>query len=267
MAFVSVGGRRIEMARIAAGVPGRPALVFLHEGLGSVAMWRDFPARVAHACGCDAVVYSRHGYGRSAPLEQARGVRYMHDEALVALPDVLRAAAVVRPVLVGHSDGGSIALIHAGAGHPVAGLVLLAPHVFVEDVSIASIAAAGRAYEETDLRVRLARYHDDVDSAFRGWNDVWLHPDFRAWNIEDALPGIRCPVLAIQGADDEYGTMEQVRRIAAAVPDTDVLELADCRHSPHRDQPEAVIDAITRFVDRLNPNESSSRRRRPAPDR
>ena len=267
MAFVSVGGRRIEVERIPAGLPGRPPLVFLHEGLGSVAMWRDFPARVAHACGCDAVTYSRHGYGRSAPLEGPRGVRYMHDEALVALPDVLRAAGVVRPVLVGHSDGGSIALIHAGAGHPVAGLVLLAPHVFVEDVSIASIAAAGRAFDRTDLRARLARYHDDVDSAFRGWNDIWLHPDFRAWNIEAYLRRIACPVLAIQGEDDEYGTMEQVRRIAAQAPDVDVLALADCRHSPHRDQPEAVIDAITRFVDRLNPNESSSRRRRPAPDR
>jgi pimeloyl-ACP methyl ester carboxylesterase len=251
MAFVHAAGRRLEVERIAAGVPGRPPLVFLHEGLGSVAMWRDFPARVAHACGCDAIVYSRHGYGRSEPLDAPRGVRYMHDEALAALPEVLSATGAARPVLVGHSDGGSIALIHAGAGHPVAGLVLMAPHVFVEDVSIASIAAAGRAYESTGLRARLARYHDDVDSAFRGWNDIWLHPDFRAWNIEDALPGIRCPVLVIQGADDEYGTMEQVRRIAAAVPDADVLELADCRHSPHRDQPDAVVEAIVRFVDRV----------------
>jgi pimeloyl-ACP methyl ester carboxylesterase len=259
VAFVSVGGRRIEVERIPAGIPGRPALVFLHEGLGSLAMWRDFPARVAHACGCDAVVYSRHGYGRSAPLEAPRGVRYLHDEALVALPDVLRAAGVVCPVLVGHSDGGSIALIHAGSGHPVAGLVLLAPHVFVEDVSIASIAAAGRAFDRTDLRARLARYHDDVDSAFYGWADIWLHPDFRAWNIEACLPRIACPVLAIQGEDDEYGTMEQVRRIAAQAPDVDVLALADCRHSPHRDQPEAVIDAITRFLDRLTTPPAMSR--------
>jgi pimeloyl-ACP methyl ester carboxylesterase len=251
MAFVHAGGRRLEVERIAAGVRGRPTLVFLHEGLGSVAMWRDFPSRVAHACGCDALVYSRHGYGRSEPLDAPRGVRYMHDEALAALPELLAATCATRPVLVGHSDGGSIALIHAGAGHPVAGLVLMAPHVFVEEASIASIAAAGRAYESTGLRARLARYHDDVDSAFRGWNDVWLHPDFRAWSIEDALPGVRCPVLVIQGTDDEYGTMEQVRRIAAAVPDADVLELADCRHSPHRDQPGAVVEAIVRFVDRV----------------
>jgi pimeloyl-ACP methyl ester carboxylesterase len=251
MAFVDAGGRRLEVERIPAGGPGRPTLVFLHEGLGSVAMWRDFPARVAHACGCDALVYSRYGYGRSDPLEGPRSVRYMHDEALVALPDLLRATGIVRPLLVGHSDGGSIALIHAGAGHPVAGLVLLAPHVFVEDVSVASIAAAGRAYATGDLRSRLARYHDDVDGAFRGWNDIWLHPDFRAWNIEDSLVGIRCPVLAIQGSDDEYGTLEHLRKIAAAVADVDALELADCRHSPHRDQPGAVVEAIVRFVDRI----------------
>ena len=252
MAFISVGGRRIEVERISAGVPGRPALVFLHEGLGSVAMWRDFPARVAHACGCDAVVYSRLGYGRSAPLDGPRGVRYMHDEALVALPDVLRAAGVVRPVLVGHSDGGSIALIHAGSGHPVAGLVLLAPHVFVEDVSIASIAAAGRAYEETDLRARLARYHDDVDSAFRGWNDIWLHPDFRGWNIEDVLPRhSRARCSRSRARTTSTARWSRCAASSAAVPDIDVLALADCRHSPHRDQPEAVIDAIVRFVDRL----------------
>ena len=251
MGQVVVDGCRLEVERIAAGTPGRPVLVFLHEGLGSVAMWRDFPARVAHAAGCDAVVYSRRGYGRSDPIAGPRGVRYMHDEALATLPALLRAQGVARPLLVGHSDGGSIALIHAGAGHPAAGLVLFAPHVMVEDVSIASIAAAKVAYESGGLRAKLARYHDDVESAFRGWNDVWLHPDFRRWNIEEFLPGIACPVLAIQGVDDEYGTMEQVRRIERRVPDVDVLALADCRHSPHRDQPGAVVEAIVRFVDRV----------------
>jgi len=249
---VAAGGRLLEVQRIGAGVPGRPVLVFLHEGLGSVTMWRGFPARVAHATGCAAVVYSRQGYGNSAPLAGPRGVRYMHDEALVVLPELLGALAVECPVLVGHSDGGSIALIHAGAGHPVAGLVLLAPHVMVEDVAIASIAAAKVAFETTDLRARLARHHADPDAAFRGWNDIWLHPDFRSWNIEAYLPRIACPVLAIQGEDDEYGTMEQVLRIERQVRDVDVLALADCRHSAHRDQPEAVIDAITRFLDRVS---------------
>src|SRR5215471_3648934 len=251
--FIEVAGHRIEYERIEVGGKGRPSLVLLHEGLGSVAMWRDFPRRLAHATGCDAVVYSRHGYGRSDPLTEARAVDYMHDEALCALPELLDKLAIPRPILVGHSDGGSIALIHAGAGiRPVAGVVTLAAHVLVEDISVASIAAAKVAYETTDLRARLARYHDDVDGAFWGWNRIWLHPDFFAWNIEEYLPRIACPVLAIQGEDDEYGTMEQMRRIGARVPDIELLELGDCRHSPHKDQPEAVLDAITRFVDRVS---------------
>ncbi len=252
MAFVDVCGRSIEYQRIEAASARRPTLVFLHEGLGSVAMWRDFPGRVARATGCDALVYSRYGYGRSEPLPGDRTVRYMHDEALVALPELLDRLAIARPILVGHSDGASIALIHAGgAGRPVAGLVLMAPHVMVEDVSIASIAAAKVAYETTELRAKLGRYHDDVDSAFRGWNRIWLDPEFRRWNIEEYLPRVSCPLLAIQGADDEYGTMEQLRRIARAVPGAEFVALADCRHSPHRDQPDAVIAAVARFVDRL----------------
>jgi pimeloyl-ACP methyl ester carboxylesterase len=176
----------------------------------------------------------------------------MHDEALHALPELLDQLGLERPILVGHSDGGSIALVHAGgSGRAVTALVLLAPHVMVEDISVASIAAARTAYETTDLRAKLARYHADVDSAFWGWNHIWLHQDFRAWNIEEYLPGVRCPVLAIQGEDDEYGTMAQVERIAAAVPDVEVLALEDCRHSPHRDQPEKVIEAIARFVRRV----------------
>jgi pimeloyl-ACP methyl ester carboxylesterase len=253
MPFADIAGRRLEYERIELASTVRPTLVFLHEGLGSVAMWRDFPGRVAHATGCNAVVYSRYGYGNSEPLHEARGVRYMHDEALVALPQLLDALSLSRPILVGHSDGASIALIHAGgAGRPLAGLVLMAPHVLVEQISVTSIDAARVAYETTDLRSKLARYHADVDSAFRGWNQIWLHPDFRQWNIEEYLPRIDCPVLAIQGEDDEYGTMEQLARIERSVRDVECVALADCRHSPHRDQPAAVIDAVTRFVDRIS---------------
>ncbi len=258
MKFVEVDGKRIEVVRLASAHPraGAPAIVFLHEGLGSVAMWRDFPQRVADATGCEAVVYSRAGYGRSDPITEKRSVRYMHDEALVALPKLLDALDVHAPILFGHSDGASIALIHAGGAvgtneRGVAALALMAPHVLVEDISVASIAQAKVAYETTDLRARLARYHANVDSAFRGWNDIWLDPAFRAWNIEEYLPGIRCPVLAIQGEDDEYGTMEQVERIARACRDVDLVKLADCRHSPHKDQPEAVLAAASEFVGRV----------------
>jgi len=254
MAFIDVCGRCIEYERIEVAPAGRPTLVFLHEGLGSLAMWRDFPRRVAHATSCNALVYSRYGYGNSEPLHEDRTVRYMHDEALVALPELLDKLGVARPILVGHSDGASIALIHAGgAGRAgtVAGLVLMAPHVMVEDISVASIAAAKLAYEATDLPAKLGRYHADIDSAFRGWNRIWLDPDFRDWNIEQYLPRISCPVLAIQGRDDEYGTLEQLRRIGRAVPDAELVDLADCRHSPHKDQPDAVLEAITRFVDRI----------------
>jgi len=252
MPFIDISNRRLEYERIGVAPAGRPTLVFLHEGLGSIAMWRDFPSRVAHAACCNAVVYSRYGYGNSEPLHESRSVRYMHDEALVALPELLDKLGLERPILVGHSDGGSIALIHAGgADRPVTGLVLMAPHVLVEDISVTSIAAAKVAYETTDLREKLARFHADADSAFWGWNRIWLAPEFRVWNIEEYLPRIACPVLAIQGEDDEYGTMEQLRRIGAQLADTELVALADCRHSPHRDQPAAVIEAITRFVDRL----------------
>ena len=252
MPFVTIASHRVEYVRIPPDRPGRPPLVFLHEGLGSVTMWRDFPERVARATGCGAVVYSRYGYGRSDPIAEPRPVCYMHDEALVALPELLDALGIEHPILVGHSDGGSIALIHAGSTpRPLGGLVLLAPHVLVEDLSVASIAAAREAYEKGDLRPKLARYHADVDSAFRGWNDIWLHPDFRAWNIEEVLPRIACPVLAIQGKLDAYGTMDQVARIARAVKDTEVLEIEGCGHSPHRDRPEAVLEAIVRFVERV----------------
>ena len=252
MALVDAAGARLEVERIDVGRGGAAPIVMLHEGLGSVAMWKDFPHRVAHAANRDVVVYSRAGYGRSSPAALPYGVRYMHDEALVVLPALLDALRIERPILLGHSDGASIALIHAGAsGRPVRGLALMAPHVMVEDVSIASIEAAKVAWRSTDLRARLSRHHDDVDAAFTGWNDIWLHPDFRAWSIEDETRRVRCPVLAIQGEDDEYGTMAQIERIADLAPDVELVRLADCRHSPHRDQPDAVIEALVRFVDRV----------------
>lgn len=252
MPFLAIASHRIEYVRIEAGGARRPALVFLHEGLGSIAMWRDFPERVARETNCDAIVYSRYGYGNSDPLSERRSVRFMHDEAQIALPELLDRLAVDRPILIGHSDGGSIALIHAGSGtSSVLGVVTLAAHVIVEDISVASIADARTAYETSDLRGRLARYHADVDSAFWGWNRIWLDPAFRNWNIEEYLPRIRCPVLAIQGVDDEYGTLEQTRRIGAGARDAEILVLKDCRHSPHRDQPEAALAAIAGFVRRV----------------
>jgi pimeloyl-ACP methyl ester carboxylesterase len=228
-------------------------LVFLHEGLGSLAMWKDFPKRCSRAAGCGALVYSRFGYGRSDPIEESRGVDFMHDEALKSLPELLDKLDVQRPILFGHSDGGSIALIHAGGSdRPVGGLILLAPHVMVENFGIRSIQAAKRNFETGGLRDKLARYHSHPDSTFRSWNDIWLHPDFRAWNIEEYLPRITCPVLAIQGEDDEYGTMEQIQRIERGVPGVETLKPKDCGHSPHRDQPDAVIEAVARFVSSID---------------
>jgi pimeloyl-ACP methyl ester carboxylesterase len=248
MSFISVQGHRLEFEFIRAGSVA-PVIVFLHEGLGSLAMWRDFPNRIVQATGCDALVYSRFGYGQSDPITAPRRADFMHEEALKALPELLDKLCVENPILFGHSDGASIALIHAGASkRPVRALVLMAPHVMVEDVAIRSITAARDAYQTTDLREKLGRYHDDPDSAFRGWNDIWLDPSFRNWNIEQFLSGITCPILAIQGEDDEYGTMAQIERVARIATRAELLKLARCRHSPHRDQPDAVIDATRRFV-------------------
>ena len=244
-------GHRIEYVWTGAG-RAHPALVLLHEGLGSVSMWRDFPSMLSEATGRAVLAYSRLGYGRSDPLLTPRATTFMHDEALVALPALLDALAVRTPILVGHSDGGSIALIHAAAsGREVAGIVALAPHVKVEECSLRAIRAARNAYAVPGLRERLARHHDDVDSAFRGWNDVWLAPEFRSWNIEALLPAISCPILAIQGEQDEYGTMDQIDAIARAAPDVRLLKLADCGHSPHRDRQQAVLEAVAEFVECL----------------
>jgi len=253
--FVKAGGHQLECVLHPAHQLNRPTLVFLHEGLGSVAMWRDFPARVAQATGCRTMVYSRYGYGQSDVLEGPFNTDYMHREAAETLPALLSALEICNPVLVGHSDGGSIALIHAGSGYPVAGLVVMAPHCFVEDISISSIEAAKATALRTDLLAKLGRYHRDPDRTFWGWNNIWLHPDFRAWNIESYLPSIRCPILAVQGEDDEYGTLAQIDAIAARAIHSsavDLLKLADCRHSAHKDQPQAVIQAIVEYVNFLD---------------
>jgi pimeloyl-ACP methyl ester carboxylesterase len=226
--------------------------VFLHEGLGSISLWKDFPERLAAACGCNALVYSRYGNGFSEALAGPRMTDYMHREALDVLPELLQRLSIRDPILFGHSDGASIALLYEGmAPGRARGLILLAPHVFVEDLTIRNIHAAKIAYESTDLRIRLGRHHADVDRTFRGWNDIWLHEDFRRWNIEECLAAIRCPVLAMQGAEDEYGTFEQIERIATQATTVELRKLDDCRHSPHRDQPDAVIGATLSFFKRL----------------
>lgn len=228
--------------------------MFLHEGLGSVAMWKQFPRQVAEATGCPALVYSRFGYGKSDKITQARKVDYMHREALDVLPEILDQLDIEAPILIGHSDGASIALIHAGAGQrPVRGVVAMAPHVFVEDVTVQSIAEARTTFQNTDLGERLGRYHDDVVSTFRGWNDIWLHPDFRRWNIEEYLAAIAVPILLIQGEDDQYGTVAQVEAIARQVSGpVETVLLPDCAHSPHQSlQKDATIAAIAGFVARL----------------
>ncbi|HWQ38223.1 MAG TPA: alpha/beta hydrolase [Burkholderiales bacterium] len=253
-AFVEAAGHRLEYRWIEPPRPvaaaNRPVLVFLHEGLGSVALWKRFPARVAEHTGCRALVYSRYGYGRSDRLAAPRGADYMHREALDVLPELLERLGVDAPVLIGHSDGASIALIYAGTeGRRTRGLVLLAPHVFVEELTVRSIAQARVAFETTDLAQRLGRYHDDAHATFRGWNDIWLHPDFRNWNIERCLPSIRAPLLLIQGRDDQYGTLAQLDAIARQVSGpVETLVLDDCAHSPHVDQPEATLSAIAGFV-------------------
>jgi pimeloyl-ACP methyl ester carboxylesterase len=224
-------------------------------------MWRDYPAQLCEALGCRGLVYSRPGYGRSTPRPPEERWRpdFMHRQAKELLPALLAAlgidAARDRPWLFGHSDGGSIALLYA-AHFPgqLAGAIVMAPHILVEAVSLRSIEAARKAYLETDLRERLARYHDDPDSAFWGWNRIWLAPAFSAWSIEAEIDAITAPLLAVQGEDDEYGTLEQIRGIARRVPQAQLVELPGCRHSPHREQPQALNAAVLQFFRSRNNN-------------
>ena len=252
MLTVSDRALQIEYAWIDADSAWAPLIVFLHEGLGSLAMWKDYPRQLCEAAGARGLVFSRAGYGQSTPraVDEKWPVDFMHREAHDVLLALFAQLDIVEPVwLFGHSDGASIALLFAAAfPDRVAGVIAVAPHLFVEDISIRSIEAARTLYQTTDLRARLARYHADPDSAFWGWNDIWLDPAFRTWSIEDRLAGIRSPLLAVQGEDDEYGTMAQVEGIARRVPQARLLKLPACGHSPHRDQPAALTGAVVTFL-------------------
>jgi pimeloyl-ACP methyl ester carboxylesterase len=247
-------GKHIEAAWHGPAPDRAPTLVLLHEGLGCVATWKDFPKLLAERTGYGVLAYSRPGYGKSDPAPLPWRPSYMHDEANNVLPAVLDQAKVGRAILIGHSDGASIATIMAGSRQDfrIRGLVLMAPHFFVEDMGLRAIAAAKAAYQEGSLKSRLARYHDHVDVAFGGWCGAWLDPAFRAWRINDCVAHIRVPILIIQGEDDEYGTIAQVRLAEdEAYCPVEVALLADCRHSPHLDQPAATLDAVAEFVHRL----------------
>ncbi len=252
--WITAAGKRLEAVCHGPPPGDAPTIVLLHEGLGSVAMWRDFPARLAAATGFGVFAWSRAGYGRSDPVALPRPLDYMTREAQESLPEILDGIGFRRGILLGHSDGASIAAIHAGsvADARVRGLVLMAPHFFTEPAGLASIAAARQSYEAGDLRARLAKHHRDPDNAFRGWNDAWLDPGFRGWNIADSIDYWRIPVLAIQGADDQYGTLAQIREIESRIhAPLEVEILAGCRHAPHLEQPERTLAAITGFVRRL----------------
>jgi len=250
---IELAGQRLETAWWGEGPETAPTIVLLHEGLGCVALWRNFPAQLTAATGCGVFAWSRRGYGASSPIALPRPVSYMHDEAREWLRPVLDAAGVRRCILLGHSDGGSIAAIYAGSVQDdrVRGLALLAPHFLVEEVSLAGIREARGRFLNSDLRARLARYHKDVDGAFWGWNQAWLDPAFRDWNIEAEVARIRIPMLIVQGTSDPYGTVEQLRVAQwLALGPVEGLVLDGIGHAPHLEATEATVAAVADFVHR-----------------
>ena len=258
---LTIGGKRLETLCQGPAPDRTPTIVMLHEGLGCVALWRDFPQKLVAATGFGVFAYSRAGYGQSDPVKLPRPLDYMTREALETLPELLEVIGFRKGVLLGHSDGASIAAIYAGSVEDfrVRGLVLIAPHFFTEPSGLAAIAAAREAYEQGDLRARLAKYHQYVDSAFRGWNEAWLDPGFKAWNIADSIDYWRVPTLAIQGVGDQYGTLAQIREIETrAYSPVDVEILEGCKHSPHLEQPERTVAAIAEFCARLERIEASA---------
>lgn len=251
--FMEIAGRRLHYRWLSPDSTGAP-VVFLHEGLGSVDLWRDFPQDLVEACGRPGLNYSRYGNGWSDPLTEPRSPEYMHDEALRALPEVVDRLVSRPPILVGHSDGASIALIYAGSGHPVEGLVLLAPHVYTEPEGLRSIAAIRDGFPTSDLPERMGKYHADPEATFLGWADIWLSPAFRDWNIEEYLPGVTCPVLLVQGDEDEYGTTAQLDAIEGSVPvSVERLMVPGAGHSPHLADPDLVTEVSARFIAGMSP--------------
>jgi pimeloyl-ACP methyl ester carboxylesterase len=246
-----IGAADLEYRMLGPAPDRAPTIVMLHEGLGSAALWGDFPQQLQAATGAGVFVYSRAGYGASSPVSLPRPLDYMHREALDVLPRLLETIGFRRGLLVGHSDGASIAAIYAGGvqDHRLSGLVLIAPHFVVEDVSVASIAEIKQAYETTELRTKLARWHKDVDNAFYGWNGAWLDPHFRDWDISDSLAYIRVPALIVQGEADQYGTTRQIEiaREECYCP-VEVRLLPGAGHSPHREAPAPTLNAIAEFA-------------------
>lgn len=251
---LTIGTSELEYRLVGPAPADAPTIVLLHEGLGSAGLWGDFPDRLQQATGAGVFVYSRAGYGVSSPVTLPRPLDYMHMEALEVLPRLLDAIGFRRGLLVGHSDGGSIATIYAGGiqDHRIRGVSLIAPHFVVEDISVKSIAEIKTSYEQGDFKQKLARWHGDVDNAFYGWNDAWLDPQFRDWDISDFLAYVRVPVQILQGAEDHYGTMKQIEIAEAeCYCPVDVELIAGAAHSPHREAPDATLTAITDFANRL----------------
>jgi pimeloyl-ACP methyl ester carboxylesterase len=252
--FLKIGTSELEYRMIGPAPDQAPTIVMLHEGLGCVGLWGDFPEQLQAATSAGVLVYSRAGYGASTPATLPRPLDYMQIEARGVLPKLLEATGFRRGILVGHSDGASIAAIYAGShqDHRVQGIALIAPHFVVEDISVDSIAGIKRAFETTDLKAKLSRWHKDVDNAFYGWNGAWLDPQFRSWDISEYLAYIRVPVAILQGADDQYGTMRQIEiaREECYCP-VDVTEIAGAGHSPHREAPNKTLDTISDFARRI----------------
>jgi len=249
-----VNGVTLEYTCLGPSPDTAPTIVMLHEGLGCAALWRDFPAKVAARTGMGVLVYSRQGYGQSDPAELPRPMDFMTREALEVLPHVLDQAGITRCVLFGHSDGATIAAIYGGSVEDfrVRGLILMAPHFFTEEMGLAEIAKAREAFETTDLRDRMAQYHKNPENAFRGWNDTWLNPAFKDWNVGEVIDYLRIPVLAIQGREDQYGTLAQIEEIETrSYAPVDVAILDDCKHAPHQEQTERTLDAVSEFAARL----------------